>query len=116
LRDAGLQVWDPEREILPGADWTLSLGKALDSASAVVVFISPEAIESRSVTREIEYALGAKHLRGRLIPVVVRPARHAPWILQSLQSLRYEDPGKTAQQIVALLSEPVHVPQAKRPA
>jgi hypothetical protein len=116
LRDAGLQVWDPEREILPGGDWTFALRKALDSASAMVVFISPEAIESRSVTHEIEYALGAKHLRGRLIPVVVRPARKAPWILKSLQSPRYEDPGKTARQIVGLLNEPVHVPQAKRSA
>ena len=113
LRDAGFQVWDPEREILPGEDFTFSLRKALDSASAMVVLISPEAIESRSVTREIEYALGARRLRGRLIPVVVRPARRAPWILQMLQPLRYEDPGKTGQQIVDLLNGPVHVPRAK---
>lgn len=116
LRGAGFQVWDQEQEILPGADWTSALKKALESAGAVVVLISPEAMESRSVSREIEYALGAKHLRGRLIPVVLRPTKDAPWILQSLQSVRYEGPNKTGQQIVELLSQPVDVPQAKRRA
>jgi len=116
LRGAGFQVWDPEQEILPGADWLSQLRGALDSASAVVVFVSPDAMESRSVAHEIEYALGARHLRGRLIPVLLRPTKDAPWILQSLAPVRYQGPGKTGQQIVELLSEPVNVRQAKRPA
>jgi hypothetical protein len=116
LLEAGFQIWDPEREILPGSDWTSSLKRALDAALAMVVFISPEAMESGSVSREIEYALGAKHLRGRLIPVALRPAKEAPWILQALQPVRYESPGKTGRQIVKLLSQPVDVPQAKRSA
>jgi hypothetical protein len=110
LRGAGFQVWDPEQEILPGADWTSDLKKALESALAVVVFISPEAMRTRSISHEIEYALGAKHLRGRLIPVVVRPTKDVPWILDSLQQFRYEGPSKTGQLIVELLSQPpVHV-------
>src|SRR5712692_4914060 len=116
LREAGFQVWDPEQEILPGSDWTSLLRKALESAVAVVVFISPKAVESRSVSREIEYALGAKHLRGRLIPVVLRPTKAAPWILRFLQPVRYEGPSKTSQQIVEILSQPADVPQAKRRA
>ena len=116
LSEAGFQVWDPEREILPGSDWTSSLKKALDTALAVIVFVSPEAIQSRSVSREIEYALGAKHLRGRLIPVFLRPTGEAPWILESLQPVLYEGPSKTGQQIIRLLRQPGHVPQAKRSA
>ena len=109
LRRAGFQVWDPEQEILPGADWTSDLKKALESALAVVVFVSPEAMQTRSISHEIEYALGARHLRGRLIPVVMRPTKDAPWILHSLQPVRYEGPDKTGQQIVELLSQPVDV-------
>lgn len=116
LREAGLDVWDPEHEILPGSDWTRELKSALDSSEAVVVFISPEAMESRSVSHEIEYALGAKHLSGRLIPVVLRPTKAAPWILNSLQPIRYENPAKTGREIVDLLSQPSHGPQAKRRA
>jgi hypothetical protein len=50
LRQAGFEIWDPEEEILPGADSSTELKTALDSASALVVFISPEAMESRSVS------------------------------------------------------------------
>jgi hypothetical protein len=57
LSDAGLEVWDPDQNILPGANWTAELKAALDSASAFVVFISPDAMASRSVSYEIEYVI-----------------------------------------------------------
>jgi len=113
LRNAGFEVWDPDQEILPGSDWTSDLKIALDSAGALVVFISPEGMASRSVSYEIEYALGAKHLRHRLIPVVMRPTKDVPWILGSLDSVRYQGPSKTGRQIVDLLSQPQDAPQAK---
>jgi hypothetical protein len=113
LSEAGLEVWDPDQNILPGANWTAELQAALDSAGALVVFISPEAMASRSVSREIEYALGAKHLRGRLIPVTIRPTKDAPWILESLQSLQYQSPVKTGRQIVELLAQSPNAPEAK---
>jgi hypothetical protein len=113
LSEAGLEVWDPDQEILPGADGMAELRAALDSASAIVVFISPDAMASRSVSYEIEYALGAKHLRGRLIPVTIRPTKDAPWILNSLQSIQYQSPGKTGRQIAELLGRPHDAPEAK---
>ncbi len=113
LKQAGFQIWDPDEEILPGADWSFELKAALDSADAMVVFISPEAMASRSVSYEIEYALGARHLRGRLIPVTIRPAKNAPWILGSLESVQYEGPSKTVRQIVNLLSQPHDAPETK---
>ena len=116
LRKAGFEVWDPERELLPGGDWTSELKAALGSADAFVVLMSPEAMESRYLSYEIEYALGAKHLRGRLIPVMVRPTKDAPWILNSLQPVRYQGPSKTGDQIVHLLTQPVDAPQASRRA
>ena len=116
LRRAGFEVWDPDKEILPGADWTAELKTALDSAGAVVVLISPEAIASRSVSYEIEYALGAKHLRRRLIPVTIRPTKDAPWILSSLEPVQYESPSKTGRQIVHLLSQPQDASEAKNRA
>jgi hypothetical protein len=113
LSEAGLEVWDPDRNILPGANWTAELKAALDSAGALVVFISPDAMASRSVSHEIEYALGAKHLRGRLIPVTIRPTKDTPWILDSLQSVQYQSPDKTGQQIIELLAQPQNAPKAK---
>jgi hypothetical protein len=113
LRDEGLNVWDPDERILPGANWGKELNKALESALALVVFISPEAIASRSVSHEIEYALGARHLRGRLIPVMIRPTKDAPWILDSLQPVRYQSPVKTGREIAQLLSQSDHAPETE---
>jgi hypothetical protein len=113
LQQAGFEIWDPDEEILPGADFSTELKTALDSAGAVVVFISPEAMDSRSVSYEIEYALGARHLRGRLIPVTIRPTKNAPWILGSLESVQYESPSKTGRQIADLLSQPHDASEAK---
>jgi hypothetical protein len=113
LREAGLEVWDPGQELLAGSDFTSDLKEALDTAEAVVVLISPEAMESRWVSHEIEYALGAKHLRGRLIPVVIRPTKEIPWILNTLHMIRYENPGKTSQHIAELLTQPQDAPPTK---
>lgn len=115
LREAGLEVWDPEQGLLPGSDFTSDLKEALDTAEAVVVLISPDAMESRSVSHEIEYARGAKHLRRRLIPVLIRPTKEIPWILNTLHMIHYdyEQPGKTSQHIAELLTQPQDAPPTK---
>lgn len=87
----GHKVWDPERELLPGAEWTASLKRALADSDAMVLLLSPDAAESRWVTYELEYALSAKHLSGRLIPVLARPTKNLPWILHELQMIRGTD-------------------------
>ncbi len=115
LRSEGLRVWT-DLEILPGDNWAAELGRALESAQAMVVLLSPEAISSRSVRNDISYALGAKHLSGRLIPVYIRPAKGAPWILDSIQNLNYAGPGKTAKKIVELLAQASDAPKINRTA
>lgn len=114
LREAGVRVWDPEFDVLPGGEWASELQSALESATAMVVFISPAAMASREVSHEITYALGAKHFRGRLIPVILQDAADAPWILNSLQPIRYADPNQTSSQILETLSRAPNVPQATR--
>jgi hypothetical protein len=56
------------------------------------VLVTPQAFESESVTREIQYALTAKHIEGRVIPVFLGPESkkpsQMPWILQKLEPLR----------------------------
>jgi TIR domain len=88
LEHKGHKVWDPEKELLPGAEWTVSLRRALADSEAMVLLLSPDAAESRWVTYELEYALSAKHLSGRLIPVLTRPTKNLPWILHELQMIR----------------------------
>ena len=113
LRQAGSEVWDLDKEVLPGDRWVTSLQVALDSTDAVVVFISPAGMALRDVSYAIEYSLGAKHLRNRLIPVIMRPTKDAPWILGSLESVENKGPGKTCRQIANLLSQTHDAPEAK---
>ena len=71
LQGDGLEVWNAERNLLPGDNWAAEVGRALEESEAMVVLLTPEAIGSRWVMREMDYALGAKNYRNRLIPVVV---------------------------------------------
>ena len=114
LSEAGFRVRDPDRDRLPAADSSAEPESEIRSADAVVVFVSPEAMTSQWVSREIEYSLGAKHLSGRLIPVVVRPTKEAPWIFSALNPVRHKRVSQTGREIIGLLSQPAHVPQVKR--
>jgi hypothetical protein len=106
LTNSGLRVWDPEREVLPGDDLAAKLGKALRDSDAMVVLLSPEALESRWVRNEIESALGSERFRDRLVSVVLRPTKGIPWILQQLPHVRVtKDIGSVGEEILALLKK-----------
>ena len=91
LQEAGLEVWDAVREILPGDNWAQQVSNALQESEAMVVLLTPDAVRSEWVRREmrwnIEYALGEVRFRSRLIPVVagdpdVLNTESVPWILR----------------------------------
>jgi hypothetical protein len=81
LKKRGLDVWFDD-EINAGANVWEETGKALSQADAMVVLLSPDAVESTHVQREIDFALTERRFKNRLIPVVVRPTKNIPWILQ----------------------------------
>jgi len=92
LEESGLDVWNAEREILPGDNWAKKIAEALEESDAMVVLLTPEALRSKSVHREIEYALGEKTFNRRLIPVLVGApenfqADSIPWILRRLNMI-----------------------------
>jgi hypothetical protein len=107
LAAAGISVWDAVQEIVPGENWPKKVGKALDESNAMVVLISPEAVRSRWIKREIDYALGSPRFEGRLIPVLARPTRDIPWILQRMNIVQHAgEPRKTTRQLITRLKLP----------
>lgn len=89
LQDCGLDAWD-DSEILPGENWAEKTAQALNESEAMIVLLTPEALESPWVQREIEYALTKESYSHRLFPVVVGtseevPRESIPWILRSLK-------------------------------
>ena len=95
LEEDGLEVWDATREVLPGDNWAALVSQALQESQGMVVLLTPDAMRSRWVRSEIEYALGEARFRGRLIPVVVGSPEKlrdedVPWILWKLKTIRLE--------------------------
>lgn len=106
LKRAGLDVWN-EQEILPGDNWAAKIGQALESSQAMVVLLTPEALNSPTVLWDIEYALGRKTFSKRLIPVLVGfgenlPLENLPWILKHLQVIELPAYGKQDEGIARI--------------
>ena len=95
LEQAGLEVWDGTREIMPGDNWAAKVSQALQESQAMIVLLTPDAMRSNWVRSEIQYALGEVRFRKRLIPVVVGNPdelknEDVPWILWKLKTIRLE--------------------------
>lgn len=104
LAERGLQVWDPQREILPGDSWAKWVSEALETSDAMVVLFSPEYARSSYARSEVEYALGNPRYRNRLFPVVVGSPEEIPWVFKKFQTIQYRgDAAQVAEQIGAAL-------------
>ncbi len=97
----GYDVWDPETQLLPGENYGLKLGRALKDSQAMIVLLSPDAVKSASVTREIEYAITNRSYEGRVFPVLIRPTDGIPWILRKLGILNTDGRTDTVSRRIA---------------
>jgi hypothetical protein len=110
LTAEGFEVWLFDREVLFGENYAQKVGKALAQSRAMVVFVSPEAVQSRSVTHEIGFAIGSLNYEHRLIPVVVRPTPDIPWVLKKMETVTVgDDWDKACRRICDLLQNAVTV-------
>ena len=103
LARKGLEVWDADSRLAPGDNWSLQIGKALEAAQAMIVLVSPAAAKSADLVREVEYALVERRFANRLIPVIVKPTRKLPWILDRLNPEK-GSPSEVAERIIERLS------------
>ena len=104
LKELGFTVWYPDQDLFPGDNSALEIGKALQQSNAMVVLISPRSVKSSLVLRDIEFALGSLRYQNRLIPVIVKPSSHVPWILSTLQAIPLaKDISQTAERIALRL-------------
>ena len=92
LVDLGFVVWFDEWDLQPGENWAKAVGKALESADAMVVLVTPDSMQTWQ-REEIQYALTTPRFEGRLIPVIVKSTPDIPWILETLNVVR---PGRSA--------------------
>jgi len=100
LQKAGHEVWFDEYELDVGYPWGRRIDKALKTSQAMIVLISPDAMNSKEVRREIEYAPFAKNFAYRVLPVYVKPTEHVPSYLNSLKGVHVgADHAKAIRQV-----------------
>lgn len=111
LSQAGHDVWWADGRILPGDNWGLEVGKALEECEAMVVLLSPAALASRAVRGDINFALSTPSYADRLIPVQVAttPPEKIPWILRKLKIIRF-GPTNRAEAVRRIVERLEHAP------
>jgi hypothetical protein len=113
LEEAGLDAWYDKREITPGENWAEKIAQGLRESDAMVVLLTPGALESGPVRLDIDYALMEKSYNKRLIPVIVgEPEEFSkegiPWIFKHLNVINLPERGKddeSLRQIARALKE-----------
>lgn len=111
LEAAGLDAWYKKREIMPGDNWAEKISQGLKESNAMVVLLTPDALESEAVQANISYALGERAFSNRLIPVLVGDTEdfsvdRMPWIFKRLTTIRLPKDARDQEQfepIVRLL-------------
>jgi hypothetical protein len=88
LRHAGLNVWWDAK--VPGdTNWATELGRALETCEAMVLLVSPAAVASDLVRRELQYARSRGHADttvSRLDPTYVGGAL----VLSTVADVRFD--------------------------
>jgi hypothetical protein len=92
LKQAGLDVWDDEYDTYPSDNWAKVTGEALEQSDALVVLITPDALDSVIVHRDVGFALTNIQFEYRVIPVLVGVERSVAaenfgWIIRNLDLL-----------------------------
>jgi hypothetical protein len=103
LESAGLDAWYKKREVLPGDNWAEKIASGLKESNAMVVLVTPDALESDALQSSISYALGEKAFSKRLIPVIVGdsadfPKDRIPWIFKQLHTVNLSKDGENEEQ------------------
>src|SRR5438552_3078570 len=87
LRAHGIAVWYSTTDLRGAQQWHDEIGRALQRSDWFVVLLSPAAVRSPWVKREVMYALSAVEFVDRIVPVMVRRCKleTLSWTLNSLQ-------------------------------
>jgi hypothetical protein len=99
LRRHGVSVWYSQHGIVGAQKWISEIGKALGRCDWFIVLLTPNAVKSVWVEREVTMALtDHRRYNGRIIPVLARKCRQPQfmWPLAGVQMIsftlrRFED-------------------------
>lgn len=110
LEQAGIRVWADTLSLRPGDDWKLEIDRGIDSSTALIVLLSPDAMQSSYVTYEWASAMG----KGKpIVPVLVADCQRHPKI-EAIQHVDFSNPTSQPWEILEERIREV-LAQAERP-
>ena len=85
--------WVSRRELAGSQQWHDEIGDALARCDWFAVLLSPDAVESMWVKRELLYALSQERFLGRIVPVLLRDCDidRLSWTLSSIQRVDFRN-------------------------
>lgn len=84
LEELGVNVWNPAIEILPGSNWLLETGRALERANAVIFLVTAHSVKSKLWRHEVQYALGHIRFEDRVFPISIGRVYDVPWAIRPI--------------------------------
>ena len=72
LAEHGLKVWFSRTNLRGAQQWHDEIGRALARCNWFLLLLSPDAVRSEWVKRELLYALDDRRYRNHILPVLVR--------------------------------------------
>lgn len=87
LRHHGIPVWYSETNIIGAQQWHDEIGAALRRCDWLAVLLSPQAINSIWVKREVLFSLNDHRYAERIVPILYQPCDYdqLSWTLSLLQ-------------------------------
>jgi hypothetical protein len=89
----GIPVWYSRTNIVGAQQWHDEIGAALARCNAFVVILSPAAVASKWVKRELLFALTADQYENAIVPLLHRPCDYAElsWTLPQFQVVDFSN-------------------------
>jgi hypothetical protein len=93
MRQHGVPVWYSPTNILGAQQWQEEIGAALRRCDWFVIILSPNALSSLWVKRELSYALQERRFDRKISPLVLVPGDYTSlsWTLPQFQMIRYDE-------------------------
>jgi hypothetical protein len=89
LRQAGLRVWYSKTHLKGAQQWQAEIGAALKRCNWFIVLLSPAAVKSKWVERELAYALQHDQYDRHIVPLLLRTCNfeRLSWTLGAIQMI-----------------------------
>jgi hypothetical protein len=114
-----VSVWFAPHHIAGAKQWQDEIGEALARCDWFVVLLTPNAVKSMWVKRELEYALSKERYKDHIIPLVFKRCDVEPlsWALPQIQAIDFtKDFWKGCEHLLRLWDRSLKKPaRRKRP-